>query len=498
MPRGSLGFRGSVQQEPAFRSLRHENMEELEQMAANGRAALAEARRRQRQAQRMSRLSQQHERTSTREASFSRASRFSRAYYRSRYQTSQSSMAEDSGTEYDSTRAHRHSGSDAGSLPARRASHLVRRFGSVLRGQMQGIKTSTKSGITLLLVIAIFQGTLQLAWHWLLANILALSTTYERAYALVIPPMIWYVTMIIVWSVMLVRTMRLPEDALLSVLRELLGIETTAQDTGDILADFEHVASGMQDAMDGVERMKLQVESTIANMGSMGAVARRLAENVNANRRGELNDTARREEIVATVAEVCFEFMAQLKHGAPSPGTPGGADAALAREVARLIHELKHWSTGDGPDLSAFGTGSGTGPEQEARPSDVVLRLPSVQRLRVDEDDDGSILVRPRMMSASSSFTECDGYVTSAPPNRAASSDATPQPTPRDLPDDWRAACDLNGRPFYYHKARRVTQWTHPANDSRSASPAAPPPSSPPPSPPNLLAGYQVSVYVPA
>ena len=247
------------------------------------------------------------------------------------------------------------------SLPERRASAAMRRFGSLMRGQMTSFKTTFKAGLTIFLVVSIFQGLLQLAWHWLNASVLAHISGLMRAYWMVAPPMAWYMTMIVVFSMLLVQVRNLPEDALLRMLRQLLGLESadgrsTAE--GDILADFQDVASGLQDGLDSYDRMRSQMESTVASLGKFAAVGRRLAENINANRQTELSDAEKREQAVASVAEVMFELVAQMRDDTPgaaemapseyfAPGSEQGKKAEMVKEVSKLVRELKYWSEGD-------------------------------------------------------------------------------------------------------------------------------------------------------
>ena len=51
-----------------------------------------------------------------------------------------------------------------------------------------------------------------------------------------------------------------------------------------------------------------QMETTVATLGKFASVGRRLAENITANRQSELNDAEKREQLVASVAEVKREI----------------------------------------------------------------------------------------------------------------------------------------------------------------------------------------------
>ena len=51
-----------------------------------------------------------------------------------------------------------------------------------------------------------------------------------------------------------------------------------------------------------------QMETTVATLGKFASVGRRLAENITANRQSELNDAEKREQLVASVAEVKLEM----------------------------------------------------------------------------------------------------------------------------------------------------------------------------------------------
>ena len=51
-----------------------------------------------------------------------------------------------------------------------------------------------------------------------------------------------------------------------------------------------------------------QMETTVATLGKFASVGRRLAENITANRQSELNDAEKREQLVASVAEVKLEI----------------------------------------------------------------------------------------------------------------------------------------------------------------------------------------------
>ena len=61
--------------------------------------------------------------------------------------------------------------------------------------------------------------------------------------------------------------------------------------------------SGLQDGLDGYNRMRLQMENAMTNVGRVAGVGRRLTENLASNR-PELNDETRREELVGKIAEV--------------------------------------------------------------------------------------------------------------------------------------------------------------------------------------------------
>ncbi|KOO27365.1 hypothetical protein Ctob_012787, partial [Chrysochromulina tobinii] len=247
-----------------------------------------------------------------------------------------------------------------------RPSEVMRNLGESLRHQFAGIKTSLRAGLTLFLVVSILLGLLQLAWHWINASVLSnISRALEidaemRAYWLVAPPMAWYVTMIVCFSLLLCQVRNLPEDALIKLLRQLLGLERRAGygvDSGDLLADFQEIATSLQDGLDSYDRMQFQMETTVATLGKFASVGRRLAENITANRQAELNDAEQREQLVASVAEVMFELINQMRTEEPSPIGPVGdlfppgsqesKKVAMVREVTRLVRELKQWSEGE-------------------------------------------------------------------------------------------------------------------------------------------------------
>ena len=110
----------------------------------------------------------------------------------------------------------------------------------------------------------------------------------------------------------LIWVRRLPEDALLQILRQAFGLEAR-EGEDDVLASFHEVASNVQDKLDGYERMRLQVDHAVTNMGKVALVGRRLAENISGNHQDELDDPQHREGMVNHVAEVCFEFLEQVR-----------------------------------------------------------------------------------------------------------------------------------------------------------------------------------------
>ena len=219
-----------------------------------------------------------------------------------------------------------------------RASAVVRRLGSALRGQFVGIKSSFRSGIIMLLVVAVFQGLLQLAWHWLFANVLAIHSGLDRAYSLVAPPMIWYVFMITLWTGLLCWVRNLPEDTLMEKIRQLFRLD-----------EFEDIALRLQEGIDTYEDVSRQLLHAISSTGKVTAVGRRLAENLHTKRGDELSDAEKRERAVANVGDIVFELISQLRKDDPNPeaNSPDAKKAALVREVSNLVRELKVWSEGD-------------------------------------------------------------------------------------------------------------------------------------------------------
>ena len=100
----------------------------------------------------------------------------------------------------DSVHAERDSNSSNESLPKLRASAVMRDAANTLRRKTDTFKATARAAISIFLILAILQGVLQVAFHWLLANIISHHTGLDRAYILVAPPMLWFTTMSIVWA----------------------------------------------------------------------------------------------------------------------------------------------------------------------------------------------------------------------------------------------------------------------------------------------------------
>ena len=257
-------------------------------------------------------------------------------------------------------------------------------------------------------------------------------------------------TMLLIW----VR--HLPEDALLLMIRQAFGLEAREGET-DVLASFHEVATSVQDKLDGYERMRLQVDHAVTNMGKVALVGRKLAENISGNHHSDLEDPTRREGLVDHLAGVCFEFLEQMKRDEPTPTSPGSRKAAMVGELTNLVRELKTWSEEAQED------------ECYRRSSTSPGRRPSTSpRLALRYDGAGSgAPPRPR----ASAFTPIDDSVAGAIGRTMAP-----------LPPGWREQYDKgSGRSFYYHRHHRVPQWNHPLPEEEDSPPPSPPPARTPP-----------------
>ena len=209
--------------------------------------------------------------------------------------------------------------------------------------------------------------------------------------------------------------------------------------------------------------MRLQIDNAVSNLGKVAMVGRRLAENIHGNRQQQLEDPMERESLIASVAEVCFELMAQLRDDTPTPTTPGTRKADMVHEVSLLVKELKTWSEENEEEGGVNGEAS--------------LLPPRAPRLMLQEGS-GSRLLE---WTGGGGGGGSDAGGSSARSNTGERGQARNAP----LPEEWRSAVDeASGRTFYYHKKHRVPQWHRPPPEAPPSPPPSPPPPSPPPSPP--------------